>query len=64
MVVTAPYHIQKHRVLKRAGMTEEKFFAIVQAQTPDFEKCRRADTVIHTGLGRAFALKKLKQFLR
>lgn len=64
IVVTAPSFVQRLRVLSRSNMTPEKFAAILAAQAPDVEKRRRADIVIQTGLGKAFTLKKLKEFLR
>jgi len=45
-VVSVPPHIQRERVMARAGMTEEKFAAIRTAQLPDSEKRARADYVI------------------
>ncbi|MEK9753850.1 MAG: dephospho-CoA kinase [Rhodospirillaceae bacterium] len=51
-VVSAPAFTQRQRVLKRPGMTAEKLDAILVRQMPDAEKCRRADFLIPTGLGR------------
>ncbi len=51
-VVTAPDFVQRARVLRRAGMTEEKFNQIVKKQVPDAVKRRKADFIIRTGLGR------------
>lgn len=49
IVVTAPAWKQRKRVLARPGMTPAKFRRIVHLQTPDAEKRRRADHIIHTG---------------
>lgn len=51
-VVSALPLIQRQRVMRRPGMTEARFRAILARQMPDREKRRRADYVIPTGLGR------------
>lgn len=63
MVVTATHFIQAQRVLKRPGMTQEKFAAILKAQMPDGEKRARADFIIHTGLGKQAALCQIRRAL-
>jgi dephospho-CoA kinase len=51
MVVTTSRAIQRQRVMRRPGMTEEKFANILKNQMPDAEKRRRADFVVLTGDG-------------
>lgn len=48
VVVTASDDVQRQRVLARAGMTDEKFQAIVGRQLPEAEKQVRADFVVDT----------------
>lgn len=48
LVVSAPYEVQRKRVLERPGMSEEKLAGILARQTPDGEKRRRADTIVTT----------------
>ncbi|MCL4169295.1 UNVERIFIED_CONTAM: hypothetical protein GTU68_044076 [Idotea baltica] len=48
LVVTAPAHVQRRRVLERGTMTPEMFEAILAKQLPDDQKQARADYVIQT----------------
>ncbi len=60
LVVTASNAVQKSRVLARNGMNEDRFNAILQRQTPDEEKRRRADYILDTGAG----IGKAKSFVK
>lgn len=48
-VVSAPFHVQRERVLARAGMSDERFEAVLARQMPDAAKRERADHIIDTG---------------
>ncbi|HEY2035125.1 MAG TPA: dephospho-CoA kinase, partial [Rhizomicrobium sp.] len=56
VVVSAPSHIQRKRVLERPGMTEDKLDQILSRQTPNEEKRAKAHFVVETdkGLDQAF----------
>lgn len=60
MVVSAPARVQRERVMRRPGMTAERYAAILRAQMPDREKRRRADFVVPTGLGRGLTFRRLR----
>ena len=64
IVVTAPAAVQRWRVLRRPGMTEERLKAILARQTPDREKRRRADHLVHSGLSRHFAQRRIRRIVR
>ena len=64
VVVTAPPDVQRTRVLARPGMTEGKLAAILARQTPDAEKCARADFVIDTGSGIEAARDEVRRILK
>ncbi len=49
IVVSAPAWKQRRRVLARPGMNAARYKRIVNLQTPDAEKRRRADYIVDTG---------------
>jgi dephospho-CoA kinase len=64
VVVSAPYEIQRQRVLARPGMTEEMFQQRLAQQMSDADKRARADFVVKTGIGLAHTRQELAQVLR
>lgn len=48
IVLSAPAHVQRQRLLKRPGLTAEKLDGLLARQMPDAEKCKRADFVVDT----------------
>jgi len=50
-VVSAPFNLQRQRVLARDNMDEEKLNLILARQLPDEEKRQHADFIINTGYG-------------
>ena len=63
VVVTAPAHIQRERVLERPGMTVEAFEAILAKQVPDAIKREKADHLIDTSLGMDHARKRVTEII-
>jgi dephospho-CoA kinase len=53
LVVSAPAFLQRHRVMARPGMSNERLDGILRQQVPDTPKRRKATIVIPTGLGLA-----------
>ena len=63
VVVSAPAAVQMARVRARRRMTPGQIAAIVARQMPDADKRRRADVVVHTGLSRHHAQRRLRRLL-
>lgn len=61
--VSAPFHIQRQRVLAR-GMSEQDFQARRATQMADVEKQALADFVIQTGLSHYDTLKQIRNMMR
>ncbi len=64
ITVTSPPEVQKERVMKRPGMTEEKFYAILKTQMPDVEKRDKSYFVVDTGKGYFFTFMQLRSILK
>jgi len=63
VVVSAPPPTQRARVLERAGMTEQKFQALLGKQVPDDEKRARADFIVDSGQGFEAARRQVHEIL-
>jgi dephospho-CoA kinase len=60
VVVTAPSHVQRERVLARPGMTPELLDSILSRQMPDEEKRAKAHFVVVTDKGLEHAFEQVK----
>lgn len=60
----APDSLQKQRVMRRKGMTEEVFNQIKQIQVPNIEKRQRADFLVQTGAGYRYTWESLAHLFK
>jgi len=63
-VVSAPYQVQKARVLARPNMNAEKFAALLAQQISDAEKRRQADFIIDTAQDPAQTRRAVQALIR
>ena len=63
VVVSTTPEVQKQRVLKRPGMTEEKYRAILSKQMPDVEKREKADFVVDSTISVADAQSQIRDII-
>jgi len=63
VVVSAPESVQRERALKRPGMTEEKFQALLARQLPDVEKRQQAHYLVMTDKGLDHAREQVRMIL-
>jgi dephospho-CoA kinase len=64
VVVSAPAETQRERAMSRAGMTDERFEAILARQLPDAVKRERADFIVDSGQGFDHARAQVRDILR
>lgn len=64
VVVSAPFAVQRKRVLARDGMSQDLFKTLLARQMPDSEKRKRADYIISTGEGLELAREQVQAVLK
>jgi len=64
ILVSASRDVQARRVLARPGMSEAKFASILARQMSDYEKRKRADYVVLTGLDKGRTMGQLAAIVR
>lgn len=62
--VSAPAFLQRQRVMRRAGMTPEKYHAILARQVPDGVKRAASEFVVSTGGTRGESLRQIAEVVK
>jgi dephospho-CoA kinase len=64
VVVSAPFELQKQRVLARDGMSEERFLDILAKQVPDEDKRAKAEFIVDSSISLADARTQVHAILK
>ncbi|MGC6534726.1 MAG: dephospho-CoA kinase [Parvibaculales bacterium] len=64
VVVSAPYELQKQRVLARPGMSEERLADILAKQMPDADKRQQADFIVDSSVSVEDAHRQVRAILQ
>ncbi|QNT78670.1 dephospho-CoA kinase [Entomobacter blattae] len=63
ITVSAPPSLQRQRIMKRRSMTAAQAEKLIQRQMPDFERRRRANFTIFTGLSLWNSLRQVRKII-
>lgn len=64
VIVSAPFEVQRARVLARPGMSEERFNDILAKQVPDADKRARADFIVDSSISLEDAHHQVRAILK
>lgn len=64
ITVSCPAFLQEQRAMSRPGMTAERYRDVTHRQMPAYEKLRRSDFTVHTGLGLAYSYREVVEILK
>lgn len=64
IVVSAPFDVQRARVLARPGMSEERFNDILAKQVPDADKRKKADFIVDSSISLEDAHHQVRAILK
>lgn len=63
ILVSASFHMRKQRVMRRRGMTLQKFYDLEVLQMKEKDKRRKADFILYTGREKGNVLKAIKKVI-